>query len=616
MKLTQISITNYRSIKSIIDCKIEPFFILIGENNTGKSNFLNAINIFLSAGSGGLKVEDFYSTNETIIIKTKFSVVSKYLKKIWRPYMIGDDLIVQKHLWIENDTSSGKSTIKSEYHGYKAEPKEIYLSIKKLIKKYGDRPKWIDIINENNLPDYFKENGKSSKAIYEKAVQRYISENDIEYDSPDLSSTQALGFQSKAIANLPTFYLLEAICDYSSEVDKRSSNSTFRRLMSDLSDRIIKTDPKYKKIEDALKTIDELLNEKTVKDKKEDRMTTLSDIEEKIKEVLVKLMPTVDKIRLKVITDDIKTIFSKGVEISVDDGVETDVLLKGHGLQRCIVFSLLKTLIENERGTLFGQKEENKEYPPIILAIEEPEMYIHPQIGKLFYDVLVEFSKNDQVIYTTHSPRFIDVFEYESIALTSKNSVDGTMVQNCDTSVFNDLPNKKIFKGLTQLNSDVNELFFARNVIVVEGPEDKIAIIETLKKLRIINIRTEEQQITIIVAGGKQSIPFFIRVLNAFKINYAVLHDLDIVENMNPDEEATKRKENQIIQNLATTARIVAFPIKLEDTLNVTRDHFCDQLAALNYFANHENINQNLENIIKELVGKFGITFTNSIQSK
>lgn len=43
MKLTELSIQNYRPIKSILDCRIEPFFILIGEKNTGKSNFLNEI---------------------------------------------------------------------------------------------------------------------------------------------------------------------------------------------------------------------------------------------------------------------------------------------------------------------------------------------------------------------------------------------------------------------------------------------------------------------------------------------------------------------------------------------------------------------------------------------
>jgi putative ATP-dependent endonuclease of the OLD family len=609
MKLIELSIKNYKSIKSINKCIISPFQILIGENNSGKSNVLNAIEIFLSAGSGGVKVEDFYSTSDEINIKIKFKVISSSLKKAWQPYMIGDELILEKHIFIEKDLDSGKSSIKAEFHGYKAEPKEWFLSTKKIIEIKGDRPKWKDIVIQNKLPSYFIKEDKCNKSIYDNALQKYLNETDIEYDEPDLSSTQALGYQSKVVSNLPSYYLLEAITDYSDEIDKRSANTTFRRLMTDLSERILKKDPKYIKVEEALKTIDELLNENTdSEDRKEERLITLGQIENKIKGILVKLMPSVDRIKLKIITEDVKTIFSKGVEIAVDDGVETDVLLKGHGLQRCIVFSLLQTLILNERDTLLDDKKDDKEYPPIILAIEEPEIYIHPQIGKLFYDVLSEFSKNDQVIYTTHSPRFIDVYEYESIALVSKTKSSGTIIQNCNLDAFKDLPDKKIFKGLTQLNSDVNELFFARNVIVVEGVEDKIAISETLKKLKKISIRPEELQITIVVAGGKQSIPFFIRILNAFNINYSVLHDFDIFPGMIKDDEEKNKGINKTILDLATNSKVVTFPIKLENTLSLAKNHLKDQYEALSYFTNHTNINGDLEAIIKDLIRKLNIS--------
>ena len=603
MHLSELSIQNYKSIKSIEVFSLASFQVLIGENNCGKSNILNAIEIFLSSGVGGVKTEDFYSTTKRIIIKAKFKINSESRKKIWRSYMIGDDLLLEKHIWIEADMDSGKSTIKSEYHGYKAEPKDWFLSTKKIIEKEGDRPKWADIVKNNKLPDYFLKDGKSTKTIFEAAVQKYLSENDVEFDSPDLSTTQALGYQSKAVANLPSFYLLGAISDYSNEVDKRAASSTFRRLMSDLSERILKGDPKYKKIEEALTTIDSLLNEKADENKTEERLVVLSEIENKIKSILTRLMPSVEKIKLKVITEDIKAIFSRGVELSVDDGVDTDVLLKGHGLQRCIIFSLLQTLILNERGTLLTGKTDDDEYPPIILAIEEPEIYIHPQLGKLFYDVLVEFSKNDQVIYTTHSPRFIDVFEYDAIALVSKSKAEGTKVQNCENKAFDGLTDKKIFKGITQLNSDVNELFFARNVIVVEGPEDKIAITETLKKTGKIIIRPEEQQITIVVAGGKQSIPFFVRILNAFKINYVVLHDLDIIAGMDKNDEDTHKKINKEISDLSISGRVYTFPIKLEDTLGLTKGHLKDQYTALGYFQDHKNINKALESIINKLIG-------------
>jgi len=605
MKLIELSVSNYRSIKYIEDFKLTSFQAILGENNSGKSNILSAIGSFLSAGSGGIRSEDFNDKEEKIIIKIKFNITTLALKKIWKPYLINDDLILEKHIWIEVDSKTEKETTKNEFHGYQAEPQQWFLSEKKIKEqKETPKPNWKAVIQEVGLPDYFLEEGACNVTHFRKALAKYLIENDVEYDEPDLSSTQALGFSSNVIASLPKFYLLHAITDYSDEIDKRSTSTTFRKLMADLSDRILKQDPSYQKIESALSTIEELLNEKKdTNPQAEDRLESIGVIESKIKELLARLMPSVEKVTLKVLTEDIKTIFSKGVEITVDDGTETDVLLKGHGLQRCIVFSLIQALILNERNELINTDPEQIENNPIILAIEEPELYIHPQLGKLFYDVLNEFGKKHQVIYSTHSPRFIDVYESENIALVKKDKLDGTKVVNCDNTAFDGLVDKKIFQGLTQLNTDVNELFFAKNVIVLEGPEDKIACIETLKKLGKIKIRTEELDITLIVTNGATNIPFFVRVLNAFKINYVVLHDLDLQPDLSQNDIDTFTKRNTKISTVTKTGKLVTFPIKLETTVGHPK-HFSDQYYSLNFFSNHNNINQDLEDIVTDVLAK------------
>lgn len=604
MKIIELSISNYRSIKTIDNFKVSSFQSILGENNCGKSNILSAIETFLSAGSGGTKPEDFNDKAQKIVIKSKFKLSSPLLKKVWKPYLLNDELTLEKHIWIEIDPKTQKETIKNEFHGYQAEPKQWFLSEKKIKEAKGDRPKWKEIVESEGLPDYFIESGACTAAIFKKALSRYLSENEIEYDAPDLSATQTLGLASNVVASLPKFYLLKAITDYSDEIDKRSSNTTFRKLMADLSDRILKLDPSYQKIEKALATIEQLLNEKKTPDPNtEDRLASIGVIETKIKDLLSRLMPSVEKVSLKVLTEDVKTIFSKGVELTIDDGIETDVLLKGHGLQRCIVFSLIQTLILNERNELVNTDPTKIEDNPIILAIEEPELYIHPQLGKLFYDVLNEFGTNQQVIYSTHSPRFIDVYENENIALVKKTKAVGTKVMNCDTSAFDGLTDRKIFQGLTQLNTDVNELFFAKNVVVAEGPEDKIAITETCKKLDKIKIRTEEIDITVVVANGKGNIPFFVRVLNAFKINYVVLHDTDLRPGISLDAENSAKTANKKISDVTRVGKLVTFPIKLEDTVG-NAQHFTDQYYALIFFSNHANINVDLESIINDVLSK------------
>jgi hypothetical protein len=74
-----------------------------------------------------------------------------------------------------------------------------------------------------------------------------------------------------------------------------------------------------------------------------------------LRDIVKKLMPTVQSVRLVVEVDTSRDIFSKGVTIRIDDGVLTDVIDKGHGMQRSLVFSLLQMLIKAGRSQVGGR---------------------------------------------------------------------------------------------------------------------------------------------------------------------------------------------------------------------------------------------------------------------
>jgi predicted ATP-dependent endonuclease of OLD family len=237
----------------------------------------------------------------------------------------------------------------------------------------------------------------------------------------------------------------------------------------------------------------------------------------------------------------------------------------------------------------------------IILAVEEPELYIHPQLAKLFYDVLKEFAKSDQVVYATHSPLLIDAFEYQNIVIVNKLSPEvGTKVSACHTDVFKNMDDRKIFKGLTRLNPTVNEMFFAKQVLIVEGPEDEIAVTAYLLNEGKIKNRVEELDWSIIVSGGKDAIPFYQRILKAFSIKYTVLHDLDIDDNLPPNELTLKIKKNDEIKRLAGRNHVVTFPVNLEASLGID-GHLKDQYKANEFFMNPENMTQKFRAIIKSI---------------
>lgn len=598
MRLAKLQVKNLRSVRDSGEFAITALFGIVGENNTGKSNLLRAVDVLLSAGAGKLARGDFNDGNAPIVIKGVFGDLSLSERKRWRPYLVGDTLSLEKHISLAVDDRTGKEKLEAEFHGYRAEPTHWYLSIPKIQEKQGDRPKWADIATENKLPDYFYEDGKSNKTVYSKALARYLAENEVAFDQPDLSATQALGLQSNVVASLPRVYLLAAITDYSDEIDKRSSSSTFRRLMAALSERILEKDARFVELQNALVTIRRLLNP-TQKEEAPPRIESLAQVETKITELLRRVMPSVTAVSLSVEVEEVTDLFATGVSLSVNDGVETDVLAKGHGLQRCIVFTLLQTLILNERNQLVaGSGEGQLSQDPIILLVEEPELYIHPQLSKLFFDVMASFATTDQVIYTTHSPLFVDAYEAERVAIVSKPDVNtGSVIRSCDATAFDGLDDKKLFQGFTKLNPSLNELFFAKRVLLVEGMADAIAVTATLRTLKRITTRPEELEWSVIACGGKASIPFFQRVLNAFAVPYAVLHDTDIIAGMPESDKVTHEKQNSAIAALARGNKIHRYPITLEQSLGLT-NHFSDQYAAHVFFSDPAKITEEIKNLV------------------
>lgn len=61
-----------------------------------------------------------------------------------------------------------------------------------------------------------------------------------------------------------------------------------------------------------------------------------------------------------------------------------------------MIFSLIYSYYLSKKG--------NKK---LIVLIDEPELHLHPKLQSDFIELLLEFSKDSQIILTTHSPLFI-----------------------------------------------------------------------------------------------------------------------------------------------------------------------------------------------------------------
>ncbi|MDD4530327.1 MAG: AAA family ATPase, partial [Candidatus Gracilibacteria bacterium] len=115
-----------------------------------------------------------------------------------------------------------------------------------------------------------------------------------------------------------------------------------------------------------------------------------------------------------------KTINILANDSSVDEEFNIDIEELGEGNKSLILFSLLRSYAKNMKQEATG-----------ILAIEEPEIYLHPQARRHLYSIFQEIVResNIQIIYTTHSPDFISTEEFDSLGLVSKDPEEGTQLK-------------------------------------------------------------------------------------------------------------------------------------------------------------------------------------------
>lgn len=182
----------------------------------------------------------------------------------------------------------------------------------------------------------------------------------------------------------------------------------------------------------------------------------------------------------------------------------------GAGIQSSIVIALLNAYKVLKRSGA-------------ILLIEEPEVYLHPHARRYFYSLLKELAEQgNQIFYTTHSPEFVDLSNYEYVSIVRKSPMEGTIVKQAQLNLAQG--SKEELKLLTQFDASRNEVFFANKVMLVEGPTERYSL-PYVFKLKGININREG--ISIIESGGKKNMEFFIKIIREFGIPFIVLHDED-----------------------------------------------------------------------------------------
>ncbi|MCC2819170.1 AAA family ATPase [Lachnoclostridium pacaense] len=219
---------------------------------------------------------------------------------------------------------------------------------------------------------------------------------------------------------------------------------------------------------------------------------------------------------------DIDQMFS--VEVTAHNqqrGSVKPVELMGKGMRSIYMLSLLETYISEQSRI------------PSIIVVEDPEIFLHPQLQKTCSEILYRLSKKNQVIFKTHSPDLLFNF---SIRQIRQVVLDGERY-----SVIRERAD--LGQILDDLGYGANDLLNVSFVFIVEGKQDKSRLPLLLEKYysEIYDDKGNLTRISIITTNSCTNIKTY---ANLKYMNQVYLRDQFLMirdgDGKNPEELASQ----------------------------------------------------------------------------
>jgi len=532
MKIKTAHIHNWRSIEDV-DIVFKRMMVLIGQNNHGKSNILTALLFFF--GEVNCAELDYRNGTEELYVELVFDELDDSDKTTFRKYVAADGTIrVRRH--------ATRADGKCEYHGYVGEPTEDWLKS----GNAGNYTKRADI-EDTPLRDYVPEAGRIIKDMVIEAQTKYITEHREELTfSTHLEASNFLGTKNVAKGIWGDVFFIPAVKKASDELSTKSA-TVFNQLYSRVLNAMSENSEEFQNAKSQLETLVRRLNKHTEDGRlNNDRPEELTQFEALLG---AELTAWDAKIDVEVTPPDVDSLLRVGTTVWIDDGTRTDITRKGQGLQRAMIFGLVRALARLSRQHETGHNVARRASKSTYFILEEPELFLHPQAQRAVFESLQELSSSSQVLMCTHSNAFLSLDWYKSICRVHRPTpTAGTEICQCAVNLFEGADAKKQFNMVYWINPDRSELFFAKKVVLLEGPTDKTVIPLLAKSAGVYR-----HDYTLIDCGSKDAMPQYINLLNYFSIPYVVVYDKDHQEGKNSDAIADADASSARIERSIST---------------------------------------------------------------
>jgi energy-coupling factor transporter ATP-binding protein EcfA2 len=207
---------------------------------------------------------------------------------------------------------------------------------------------------------------------------------------------------------------------------------------------------------------------------------------------------------------------------------------------------------ESARGLVAGLETWTAEgLSGLVVLIEEPELYLPPQSQRYLYRLLHRLAdQGNQVLYSTHSPAFLNVARLDELVIAERHEDAGTRLLQPEP-----LPEDEEFRAASEFDASRGEVFLARAAVLVEGLTEKLTLPFVFAAF---GFDPDRERISIVECGGKSNIVLIARVCAAVGIPFVAVHDRDAAPGKQPS--LSERQLNALIAEAAGDRRVELAP--------------------------------------------------------
>jgi len=527
MKLSRFEIRNFKNLANVT-FDWEGILLLIGENNTGKSSVLLALEWFLSGSQ--IKNQKLFRNSQCTLdhcieLTAHFTNLTEAEQGAIavRGRLYDNKWILKKRFWRETDEEGEKW-------------KELYFSYHQ-VESFEQWPEnqrswngWPDVY-QPLIEEVKQETGSSRvtgdaieqlKGRVRRQAQHLVSSRTDWIPNPGGGGN----WKSNANSILPEFIFVQAVQEVTDETAAKEA-TTYGKLISLLISTRLAQRPEFIQLNEQIMRVKALF--KPIPEHPEwQKAQEIQDLEDAISGRLADIIDATAHIETTELS--IPDVILPATALKIDDGFTTSVEDQGHGLQRTLLITLLQVLNQYTRdAALVGTPARS-----VIFGIEEPELYLHPQLLRKTKDVLTELAAHPgyQVICPTHTPVMIDMADnHRSIVRFEKDDARNITATQVHTDIFagpGGEEQRQKLRMITEFDSSVNELFFAKRIVLVEGDTEMAVFQKAAELLNMFPNQLDRRDTTFINCRGKGSLLLFMKVLNHFGMRYTVAYDIDL----------------------------------------------------------------------------------------